>query len=116
MAEEACRQPRAAHGSSSPSLAVPALGLCRSYNVRRDMASDERSFKGGRGTVSPPTHVHDCTLRVHLMEPSAEVAHYEAHLSRGLYKALHELEALQVRRAGGAAPLALLDVDGLGGS
>jgi hypothetical protein len=42
-----------------------------------------------------------------------KVARYEAHLSRGLYKALHELEALQVRRTGGAAPLARLDVDGL---
>jgi hypothetical protein len=45
-----------------------------------------------------------------------KVARYEAHLSRGLYKALHELEALQVRRQGGAAPLARLDVDGLAGS
>jgi hypothetical protein len=44
-----------------------------------------------------------------------KVARYEAHLSRGFYKALHELEALQVRRAGGAAPLARLDVDGLAG-
>jgi hypothetical protein len=42
-----------------------------------------------------------------------KVARYEAHLSRGLYKALHELEALQTRRIGGAAPLARLDVDGL---
>jgi hypothetical protein len=42
-----------------------------------------------------------------------KVARYEAHLSRGLYKALHELEALQTRRQGGAAPLARLDVDGL---
>jgi hypothetical protein len=45
-----------------------------------------------------------------------KVARYEAHLSRGLYKAMHELEALQVRRTGGAAPLARLDVDGLVGS
>ena len=45
-----------------------------------------------------------------------KVARYEAHLSRGLYKALHELEALQARRTGGAAPLARLDVDGLEGS
>jgi hypothetical protein len=45
-----------------------------------------------------------------------KVARYEAHLSRGLYKALHELEVLQTRRLGGAAPLARLDVDGLGGS
>jgi hypothetical protein len=42
-----------------------------------------------------------------------KVARYEAHLSRGLYKALHELEALQLRRQGGAAPLARLDVDGM---
>jgi hypothetical protein len=42
-----------------------------------------------------------------------KVARYEAHLSRGLYKAMHELEALQARRTGAAAPLARLDVDGL---
>jgi hypothetical protein len=42
-----------------------------------------------------------------------KVARYEAHLSRGFYKALHELEALQTRRSGGSAPLARLDVDGL---
>jgi hypothetical protein len=45
-----------------------------------------------------------------------KVARYEAHLSRLFHKALHELEALQMRRAGGAAPLARLDVDGLAGS
>jgi hypothetical protein len=45
-----------------------------------------------------------------------KVARYEAHLSRLFHKALHELEALQVRRAGGAAPLARLDVDGLAGN
>jgi hypothetical protein len=42
-----------------------------------------------------------------------KVARYEAHLSRQMFKALHELEALQVRRSGGVAPLARLDVDGL---
>ena len=44
-----------------------------------------------------------------------KVSRYEAHLSRQLYKAMHELEALQVRRLGGAAPLARLDVDGMDG-
>ena len=48
--------------------------------------------------------------RVEILE---KVARYEAHLSRGLYKAMHELEALQTRRLGGWAPLAPLDVDGL---
>ena len=45
-----------------------------------------------------------------------KVARYEAHLTRLFHKALHELEALQTRRSGGAAPLARLDVDGLVGS
>ncbi len=44
-----------------------------------------------------------------------KVARYEAHLSRLLYKTMHELEAMQVRRRGGAAPLARLDVDGMDG-
>jgi hypothetical protein len=42
-----------------------------------------------------------------------KVSRYEAHLSRLMFKSLHELEALQVRRSGGVAPLARLDVDGL---
>ena len=42
-----------------------------------------------------------------------KVTRYEAYLSRGLYKALHELEALQTKRSGGAAPLARLDVQSL---
>jgi hypothetical protein len=51
--------------------------------------------------------------RVEILE---KVARYEAHLSRGLYKAMHELEALQTRRLGGSAPLARLDVSGVGAS
>jgi hypothetical protein len=47
--------------------------------------------------------------RVEVLE---KVARYEAHLCRQLYKAMHELEALQTRRLGGSAPLAWLDVDG----
>jgi hypothetical protein len=50
--------------------------------------------------------------RVEILE---KVARYEAHLSRGLYKAMHELEALQTRRLGGSAPLARLDVQGMEG-
>jgi hypothetical protein len=48
--------------------------------------------------------------RVEILE---KVSRYEAHLSRQLYKAMHELEALQTRRLGGSAPSARLDVDGL---
>ena len=49
-------------------------------------------------------------------ETLEKVSRYEAHLSRGLYKDLHELEALQTRRSGGSAPLARLDVEGIGGA
>ena len=42
-----------------------------------------------------------------------KIARYEARLSRGLYKALHELQALQSRRTSGVVPLAQLDVGGL---
>ena len=46
--------------------------------------------------------------------PSADdlqkIARYESHLSREMYRALHELEALQERRIGGKSPLARLDV------
>ena len=38
------------------------------------------------------------------------ISRYEAHLSRQMYQDLHELEALQTRREGKAAPLARLDV------
>lgn len=41
------------------------------------------------------------------------VIRYEAHLNRQLLTSLHELEALQARRMGRAAPLARLDVAGL---
>jgi hypothetical protein len=45
-------------------------------------------------------------------EELQKIARYEAHLSREMYKALHELEALQTRRQGGTAPLGRLDVSG----
>jgi hypothetical protein len=39
-----------------------------------------------------------------------KIARYEAHLSRQMYQALHELEALQARRVGKGSPLARVDV------
>jgi hypothetical protein len=43
-----------------------------------------------------------------------KIPRYEAHLSRQMYQALHELEALQTRRMGGQAPLARIDISGIG--
>jgi hypothetical protein len=46
--------------------------------------------------------------------PSADdlqkIGRYESHLSKEMYRALHELEALQERRIGGRSPLARLDI------
>lgn len=43
-----------------------------------------------------------------------KVTRYEAHLHRQLVQTMHELEAMQERQRGHAAPLARLDVSGLG--
>jgi hypothetical protein len=46
-----------------------------------------------------------------------KIARYEAHLSRQLYQALHELENLQKHRTTGeGGPLTRLDVQGLPGN
>ena len=42
-----------------------------------------------------------------------KIMRYEAHLSRQLYQAKHELEVLQKQRRGEATPLARLDVHGV---
>jgi hypothetical protein len=42
-----------------------------------------------------------------------KLSRYEAHLSREMYKALHELEAHQKRRAGEPTPLARVDISGI---
>ena len=42
-----------------------------------------------------------------------KIMRYEAHLNRQLYQALHELEALQARRQGQAAPLARIDLQAI---
>jgi hypothetical protein len=44
------------------------------------------------------------------VEDLQKIARYEAHLSRQMYQALHELEALQARRRGKVTPLARVDL------
>ena len=105
-------------------------GLVRAVIEKVAKATDEESeelleaaFRGARWKADR-TRLEAEKVERHLQNMSRErllpdektlekVARYETHLSRGLYKALHELEALQLRRQGGAAPLARLDVDGM---
>jgi len=49
-------------------------------------------------------------------EHTERIIRYEAHLSRQLYLALNQLEAMQNRRAGQASPIARVQVTGLPGS
>ena len=62
----------------------------------------------------------DAMLRPERMLPEKDdldrLIRYEAHLTRQLYHALHELQALQSRRRGEPAPLARLSVVGLPGA
>jgi hypothetical protein len=46
-------------------------------------------------------------------EDTDRIIRYEAHGSRQLFQALHELQALQALRQGRAAPLARVDIQGL---
>jgi hypothetical protein len=106
------------------------VGLVREYvdamASRADEPAEElmeaATEKAGRDVVSAKQAVERVEQDLERMSrerllPRVEVldkvARYEAHLSRQLYKAMHELEALQTKRAGGAAPLARLDVQGM---
>lgn len=76
----------------------------------------KRAIIGKEQAAERVAHDLERMSRERLLPPDKtleKVARYEAHLSRQLYKALHELEALQARRKGGSAPLARLDVNGL---
>lgn len=74
--------------------------LCREYEEKRQLLEKELN-RMSRERLLPD----DKTLE--------KIARYEAHISRQMYQALHELEALQTRRAGGSAPLGRMDVQGL---
>jgi hypothetical protein len=58
-------------------------------------------------TIRPEPRSERLTIPAEVLE---RVPRYEAHLHRMLLQTMHELEALQSRRRGEAAPLARLDV------
>jgi hypothetical protein len=68
--------------------------------ARRDIIGEEQTVEQVEGDLQRMSRE-----RLLPDEKTLEkVARYEAHLSRGLYKALHELEVLKARRTGGAVP------------
>ncbi len=82
----------------------------------RSAAQDARSAKMNAETTEAEV---DAMRRRRILpgeETLQKVARYEAHISRQLYQALHELESLQKRRTTGeGAPLARLEVNGAPG-
>jgi hypothetical protein len=100
-----CVEAFAAAASAAPEELLEAATEVAGYEargaaIRKDKVEEEVSRKS-RERILPA----DDALQ--------KIARYEAHLSRQLYQALHELEALQARRSGGNAPLARLDVQGI---
>jgi hypothetical protein len=82
---------------------------------RSQSSSHARSERGGSSheSASDPGP-DDANLRLLPSDRELQqIIRYEAHLSRQLYQALHELEALQAKRNGSAAPLARIEVHGL---
>jgi len=82
-----------------------------------EAAADEAGYEARRAAHKKEDMERDISRKVRerILDDDAtlqKIARYEAHLSRQLYQALHELEALQTRRLGGNAPLARLDVQG----
>jgi hypothetical protein len=64
----------------------------------------ESAFDVEPREISPALMPRDATLK--------QITRYEAHLSKQLSRALHELEVLQARRAGHVSPLLRLRIDG----
>jgi hypothetical protein len=100
-----CLEVIAAHASLDPDeLLEAAIG-----EARYEAALAAHKKEGMEQEVS-----REVAERILPDEKTLEkVSRYEAHLSRQLYHALHELEALQTRRLGGRSPLGRLDVQGL---
>ena len=79
----------------------------------RQQLTEKLGFYGSALMASSASSRYRETLPVLLPDDAAleKIMRYEAHLSRLLKHALHELEALQDRRRGNATPLARIDIN-----
>jgi hypothetical protein len=106
LAKEAGVKPEIQKVDGSPVSPQEQLMERLRIETRYDLASKEGKAEEVQAQL--------LTARRGRILPSEEdlqkIARYEAHLSRQMYQALHELEALQRRRSGGEAPLARVDV------
>ncbi len=79
----------------------------------RQELTKKLGFYGSALIASEASSRYRETLPVLLPDDAAleKIMRYEAHLSRLLKHALHELEALQDRRRGNVTPLARIDIN-----
>ena len=108
LAEEAGVQPEAQNRDGS--IVSPQEQLMEKLHAqtRYDLAHKEQKAEEVQAQLLAARR--ECILPGE--DDLQKIARYEAHLSRQMYQALHELEALQKRRVGAAAPLARVDVHG----
>jgi hypothetical protein len=82
----------------------------------KELASNARYHQAVYGLPEPETMTpeqFDIQVGIRMLPDDhtlAKIARYEAHLHRLCIQTLHELEAIQLRRQGGHAPLARLDI------
>ena len=96
--------------------------LLELLGVERTRAALERALRSTRQNVALVEEAleayHQATAERQArarpdLDELGKLQRYEAHLERTLYRALHELEALQARRRGEAAPLGRVEVYGI---
>ena len=88
---------------------IDAARVERNVEVQREVAG---SFYASTLDIEPRT------ISATLLPREAELnqlVRYEAHLSKQLYRAMHELEVLQAKRSGRPSPLLRLRIDGMSG-
>jgi hypothetical protein len=113
-------EPKEVHEVLARSEDLP--DLLELLGVERTRAALERELHSARQNVALVEQAleayHQATAERQArarpdFEELGKLQRYEAHLERMLYRALHELEALQARRRGTAPPLARLEVYGI---
>lgn len=90
-------------------LAIERRERSTSKSIREELAEN---FYAGLVETEPETARPPLIAPEYALNP---VVRYEAHLSRQLYRAMHELEALQAARNGRAATLVRVGIHGLPG-
>jgi hypothetical protein len=108
LAEEAGVQPDAQTWDGSIVSPHEQLMEALHTEARYDLAMKEAKAEQVQGQLLAARREGILPLE----EDLQKIARYEAYLSRQMYQALHELEALQKRRSGGEATLERVEVQG----